>query len=325
MNSIFLHSMIKCEEGGYIMKKKEIQGHIMALIPIIVWGVTFVSTKQLLRVYSPEELLVYRFFLATLVLLLIPPIKLSFSNLKEEVLFAMLGLFGITLYYWFENIALHYTYATNVGLITSTIPIWTALMAHFLLKDEKFSLDFIIGFILSISGIGLILLNGKMLKLNPLGDFLAILTTFCFAIYSVLLRKIKGNYSQLYITKKIFLYAYIFIIPLAIIFKIPFPKLSNLDNWIIYNFLFLALIASVLCFVLWNKSISLIGAVKPSNYIYYIPIITMISAYFILKEKITFIMILGGLLVFLGVYFNNAKLIEKFRRKKELILSDGVN
>ena len=306
------------------MKKREIQGHIMALIPIFVWGVTFVSTKQLLRVYTPEELLVYRFFLATLVILLIPPIKISFTKLKEEMLFALLGLFGITLYYWFENIALHYTYATNVGLITSTIPIWTALLAHFLLKDEKFSIDFIIGFLLSISGIALILLNGKMLKLNPLGDFLAILTTFCFAIYSVLLRKIKGNYSQLYIAKKIFLYGYIFIVPLAIGFKIPLPKISSLDNLTVFNFLFLSLIASVLCFILWNKAISLIGAVKPSNYIYYIPIITMISAYFILEERITLVMLTGGILVFLGVYFNNAKFIEKFRRKEKVAHIGGL-
>lgn len=306
------------------MKKREIQGHIMALIPIFVWGVTFVSTKQLLRVYTPEELLVYRFFLATLVILLIPPIKISFTKLKEEMLFALLGLFGITLYYWFENIALHYTYATNVGLITSTIPIWTALLAHFLLKDEKFSIDFIIGFLLSISGIALILLNGKMLKLNPLGDFLAILTTFCFAIYSVLLRKIKGNYSQLYIAKKIFLYGYIFIVPLAIGFKIPLPKISSLDNLTIFNFLFLSLIASVLCFIFWNKAISLIGAVKPSNYIYYIPIITMISAYFILEERITLVMLTGGILVFLGVYFNNAKFIEKFRRKEKVAHIGGL-
>jgi len=306
------------------MKKREIQGHIMALIPIFVWGVTFVSTKQLLRVYTPEELLVYRFFLATLVILLIPPIKISFTKLKEEMLFALLGLFGITLYYWFENIALHYTYATNVGLITSTIPIWTALLAHFLLKDEKFSIDFIIGFLLSISGIALILLNGKMLKLNPLGDFLAILTTFCFAIYSVLLRKIKGNYSQLYIAKKIFLYGYIFIVPLAIGFKIPLPKISSLDNLTVFNFLFLSLIASVLCFILWNKAISLIGAVKPSNYIYYIPIITMISAYFIFEERITLVMLTGGILVFLGVYFNNAKFIEKFRRKEKVAHIGGL-
>lgn len=306
------------------MKKREIQGHIMALIPIFVWGVTFVSTKQLLRAYTPEELLVYRFFLATLVILLIPPIKISFTKLKEEMLFALLGLFGITLYYWFENIALHYTYATNVGLITSTIPIWTALLAHFLLKDEKFSIDFIIGFLLSISGIALILLNGKMLKLNPLGDFLAILTTFCFAIYSVLLRKIKGNYSQLYIAKKIFLYGYIFIVPLAIGFKIPLPKISSLDNLTIFNFLFLSLIASVLCFIFWNKAISLIGAVKPSNYIYYIPIITMISAYFILEERITLVMLTGGILVFLGVYFNNAKFIEKFRRKEKVAHIGGL-
>lgn len=300
------------------MNKKEILGHIMAIVSIIIWGTTFVSTKQLLEVFSPEEILVYRFFLATALLLVIPPVKISYAGFRQEVIFALLGVTGISLYYWVENIALKYTYASNVGFICSAIPLFTALAAHFILKDEKFSIDFILGFIVAVIGIFMIIYNGRIMKLNPIGDLLAILTTVFFALYSVLLKKLKKEYTQLFIVKKIFLYGFIFILPIGLITGISIPEVSKLTTNAVGNFLFLSLVASVACFMLWNKSISIIGSVSSSNYIYFVPVITMVSSYIVLNEKVTFIMLAGGVLIFTGVALNNIRFLENSRRKRQL-------
>lgn len=66
------------------------------------------------------------------------PRVLPFSGWKKELLFAGAGLTGVTLYFLLENIALTYTFASNVGIIVAVVPFFTALLAHFLLKGKAF-------------------------------------------------------------------------------------------------------------------------------------------------------------------------------------------
>jgi len=291
------------------MGKQSILGHILALITIIIWGTTFVSTKILLKVFSPEEILFYRFLMAFLFMLAIYPKNYGRLDLKEEVLLAVLGLTGITLYFWTENIALQYTLASNVGLILSSIPIFTAILAHFVTKDEKFSLNLILGFVLAMLGIFIIIYNGQRVKLNPLGDILALTSAILFSVYSILTKKINQEYSQLYVVKKIFFYGLLFSLPLLLVSDIKLEKVFNLTWEIVANLLFLAICASVLCFIMWNKAVAIIGAVKTTNYIYLVPLITMLSSIIFLKEKVSWLMFLGGGLIFMGVYLNESKLI----------------
>ncbi|MDD4599539.1 MAG: DMT family transporter, partial [Negativicutes bacterium] len=86
-----------------------------------------------------------------------------------------------------ENIALTYTFASNVGGIISIAPFFTAIFAHLFLDGEKLRWQFFIGFAVAIIGIFLISFNGSShLKLNPTGDILAVLAAMVWAAYSVL-------------------------------------------------------------------------------------------------------------------------------------------
>lgn len=90
-----------------------------------------------------------------------------------------------------ENIALTYSFASNVGVIISIAPFFTAIFANIFLSNEHLKFQFFIGFIFAIIGIFLISFNGNIvLNLNPLGDILAILTSIVWAIYSILTKKI---------------------------------------------------------------------------------------------------------------------------------------
>lgn len=287
------------------MKNEKIIGNLMAGFTIVIWGITFVSTKLLLKSFTPEEIVLFRFVIAFFVLLVICPQKIRVENIKEELIFASLGLTGITLYFWIENLALKWTYASNVGLISSAIPIFTALLAHFITKDEKFSMKFIFGFIIAFTGIFMIIYNGRILKLNPVGDILALLTALLFSVYSVILKFVNSKYSQIFITKKIFFYGVIFTMPLILTGEVSLPAIEKLNTGNIANLLFLALFASVICFIMWNKAVKIIGSVKAANYIYFVPIITMSGSALFLNEKISMTMIIGGSLIFIGVYLNN--------------------
>lgn len=147
--------------------------HAAALMTIIIWGTTFVSTKVLLRDFTPVTVLFTRFVIGYAFLWCLKPRVLPFSGWKKELLFAGAGLTGVTLYFLLENIALTYTFASNVGIIVAVVPFFTALLAHFLLKGEGFSRRFFLGFAASFTGIFLIMANGAfVLELNPAGDIL---------------------------------------------------------------------------------------------------------------------------------------------------------
>ena len=135
------------------MDKKATAGHIMALITILIWGTTFISTKILLAGFTPIEILFFRFLLGLLVLIAVYPKRLRIKDKKQELTFAAAGLCGICLYYLLENIALTYTRASNVGVIISVAPFFTAVLSHVFLKtEEKLKAQFFIGFIIAMTG-----------------------------------------------------------------------------------------------------------------------------------------------------------------------------
>ncbi|MHA7583616.1 DMT family transporter [Paenibacillus vandeheii] len=295
-------------------------GHLLALLTILIWGTTFISTKVLLIDFTPVEILFFRFLIGYVVLLLIYPRSMRMTSFREEGLFIGAGLCGVTLYFLIENIALVYTLASNVGIIVSIAPFFTAVLAHFFLDGERLHRRFIVGFGIALTGIILIGLNGSIiLQLNPLGDLLAFIAPAVWAIYSVLMRKIgKLPYHTIGATRKVFFYGLLFMLPALFLFEFHFDlgRFANMAN--LSNLLFLGLGASALCFVTWNRAVNLLGAVKTSVYIYLVPVITLIASALILHERITWITLLGTLLTLFGSFVSE----KKVRSKKHLNLLD---
>ena len=175
------------------MKQTKSAGHLAALFTILVWGTTFISTKVLLADFQPVEILFFRFVLGLVALLAADPRPLKGTTAKQELTFAAAGLCGVCLYYLLENVALTYTMASNVGVIISVAPCFTALLSRlFLQQEEKLGVRFFAGFGVAMAGIVLISLNGSALQLNPVGDLLALLAAFLWACYSILTKKIAG-------------------------------------------------------------------------------------------------------------------------------------
>lgn len=104
------------------MTNKTAAGHLAALVTILIWGTTFISTKVLLQDFQPIEILFFRFVLGLIALFLVYPHPLKGTSLRQELTFAAAGLSGVCLYYLLENIALTYTMASNVGVIISVAP-----------------------------------------------------------------------------------------------------------------------------------------------------------------------------------------------------------
>lgn len=300
-------------------RKEEITGHLLAVITILIWGTTFISTKILLKSISPIEILFLRFIIGIIILSLVYPHKLKIKDRKQELYFAAAGLCGVTLYYLLENIALTYTFASNVGVIISIAPFFTAIFAHLFLDGEKLKPQFFAGFVVALTGIFLISFNGyDTLKLNPLGDILAILAAIVGASYSVITKKISEfHYNTIQTTRRIFLYGLIFMIPALFIFGFN-PNISTLIQPVnLFNILFLGLGASALCFVTWNSAVKILGAVKTSVYIYMVPVITVVTSIMVLQKKITDIAMFGILLTLAGLFVSEKKILIKTKGELE--------
>jgi drug/metabolite transporter (DMT)-like permease len=293
------------------------RGHLAAILTIFIWGVTFISIKVLLNDFSPIEAMFYRQAVALAALLIIrPPAWLrevrDFAHaspagrratLQRELLFMAAGLTGVTLYFIFQNTALDYTLASNVGVLISVAPLFTALVSALFLRSEKLGLGFFIGFGIAILGIVLISYNGSTaLRLNPLGDLLSLLAAGVWAFYSVSVRKLsEAGEPALRITQKAFFYGLLFLLPLLPLFDfhLGLERLADLSN--LLHTLFLGLGASALCFVTWNYAVSVLGPVRTSVYIYMTPVITVVASALLLGERITPVAVTGVALILAGL------------------------
>jgi len=282
-------------------------GHLLVFITILIWSVAFVGNKVLLFYITPIEVMLYRFILAYVVLLLIYPSLNTIKSLKDEIYFFMIGFLGIFLYFLLENYALKYTQATNVGLYMGAIPLFTAIIAHFILQDEKLSKNIIIGFTLAMVGMALILLDGKGFSLRLKGDMIAILAAFTFALYSTVLKLAPKRYHFIVVTRKSFLYAIVLMILYHFISHKPLHLQALLLPKVYGNIIFLGLFASSLAFLFYKKGVEIIGSVKSTNYIYLVPLLTAITGIIVLNEKLTIKMIIGGILILIGLYVAQKK------------------
>ena len=113
--------------------------------------------------------------------------------------------------------------------------------------------------------------------------------------------------STIFITRKIFFYGVLTILPAFLLHPLHPDTAVLLQPAVLFNLLFLAVLASLICYVLWNVVLKQLGTVRASNYIYLNPLVTMIASFLILDEKITLVALGGAACIVCGVYWAEKK------------------
>ena len=171
---------------------------------------------------------------------------------RDELLMVLLGITGRSLYFVTENIAVKVGYVNNVSFIVCTAPLLTTILALLFLKDIHANRKLIIGSLVATIGVGLVVFNGQfVLKINPLGDLLALAASLCWAIYSILMRHVC-HYSSVFVTRKVFFYGLVTVLPVYLVRPWNFPLQGFLQPAVWGNLLFLGVVASFACFALWS-------------------------------------------------------------------------
>ena len=291
--------------------------HIVAFLVVAVWGVTFVFTKLLLMDgLTAAQIFVMRFVVAYVLLLCYSltrkPFRLLASSWKDELLMVGLGVTGGSLYFLTENSAMIYTTTTNTSLIVCLCPLFAALLIAMFYRSERLHGIQIVGTLIAAIGVVIVVLNGRfVLHLSPLGDSLAFAACLCWAFYSLLMIPATRHYNTVFITRKVFFYGLVSMIPYFIVRPeeagIFNASILNLRLSTLLNLLFLGCVASMLCFLAWNWVMKKLGAVVVTNYVYFNPVTTVIFARLILSERITLYFIIGTLLILTGMYLCNKR------------------
>ena len=279
--------------------------HLIAILTVGIWGLTFISTKVLIEHgLSPQEIFLLRFLMAYLGIWFISPRKLFADNWKDELWLLWGGVTGGSFYFFTDNTELEITLATNVAFIVCTAPLLTTILSLLIYKKEKATAGLVGGSLLALVGVALVVYNGHfILKISPLGDFLTLLAAFSWAFYSLIMKKMSGRYRTTFITRKIFFYGILTILPAFILHPWQFSLSGLWQPAVWMNLLFLGVLASLVCFVVWNIILKQLGTVRASNYIYLNPLFTLIGSAVLLDEQFTVMSLMGAMLILGGVYW----------------------
>ena len=283
--------------------------HLVAFLTVAIWGTTFVSTKVLMiNGLSPAQIFTLRFTMAYVLMFCFNHRRLFADSWRDEGLMVLLGITGGSLYFLSENEAMNYTTATNTSLIVCSCPLFATLLVRLVYRASRIHIMQLTGSLLAFMGMIIVVLNGRfVLHLSPVGDALAFTACICWAFYSLLMKTMTDKYSAAFITRKVFFYGVLTIIPYYIL--VPgVPSMAVLTQPVVVgNLLFLGCLASMICFLTWNWCISKLGAVKATNWVYFNPITTMIFASWVLGEKITIYFLIGAVCILTGMYMADRK------------------
>lgn len=283
--------------------------HLAAIFTSVVWGSTFISSKILLEYgLSPATIMAIRFLIAYICMLPFWRGGLFARSVKDELLMVVLGITGGSMYFLLENSALMFTQASNVAIIIAATPLLTTLAVHFISRQERANRQLYLCSLISMAGVALVVFNGEfILKLNPMGDILTLGASIMWVIYSIVVLKVGSRYHPLMITRKVFFYGVLTLLP-YFLWEPPTLAVEVLTQPVVaWNLIFLGILASLICYWLWNVVLEKLGAIHATNYLYLNPIVAMVASYFILDERITLLAVVGTALILVGVYLAESK------------------
>ena len=283
--------------------------YLLLLFTSLLWGGNFVVGKSLVDYATPSTLTLLRWLIA--VIFLVPIVLWKEKTLKPNKLaivpLLLMGGTGVVLFNMFQFMALEFTTASNVGLI-STINMFSIALSSYLFLKEKINVFQIMAMLVSLGGVLLVLTNGHLTVLFSLqfnkGDLFMMTAVALWGLYSVCSKWAMKYTSPLMAT----LYSGVFGIIMLLPFHVGDITIKHVDASFIQSILYTGLISTVLCMLFWNIGVQKIGATTSGLFLNFNPVFTAILAFLFLDEKMTWIQGLGGVIVIVGcILFTTVK------------------
>mgnify|MGYP005994828893 CR=1 FL=1 len=291
-------------------------GVLSLVFAMFIWGSSFIALKSAMKDLAPYSVIFFRMLIASFCFIYFIKdfIKYDFSK-KDLKFIALLALFEPCLYFIFEAKALQLTSVSQVGMITSLLPIIAAAAAGYFLK-EIITKQLIFGSLIAMSGAIYLSLQAQTTfdAPNPLlGNIFELIAMVCGAGYTITARYLSEKYSALFITAIQVFIGTIFFLPFFI-YEYNTQTLNFTYEAILWT-IYLGIVVTLGGYGLYNYALTKIEASKAAVFVYLIPVFTLILAFFILGEKLSFLEFLACLVILLGVFISEVS-ISWFKKKK---------
>jgi drug/metabolite transporter (DMT)-like permease len=299
-----------------LTKNFSLIGILSLIFAMFIWASSFIALKAAMEDLGPFTVIFLRMIIASLCFVYFIKSFIKYDFSKKDIKFILLlALFEPCLYFIFESKALQLTSASQAGMITSLMPIITAMAAGYFLK-EIITKQLIFGSLIAMSGAIWLSLQGVSTVSSPnplLGNFLELLAMVCGAGYTITARYLSDKYSALFITAIQAFMGAIFFTPLFIYeyFTIPLNITMNSFLWVLY----LGVVVTLAGYGLYNYALTKIQASKAAVFVYLIPVFTLILSYFVLNEKLSVLEFIACFVILFGVILSEIS-SSWFKRKR---------
>lgn len=284
---------------------------LLLLSVVLIWGINYTIGKYGLEEFTAVEFTALRMMAAAPLLILITFYmeKSLYMERRDIPRLIAVSMVGIVFYQTLFMETIKYTSATNASLLISLSPIFTTIFA-ILFKQETFSQRKLVGSMIACLGATLVLLAGHSFAGSFYGNGIGLLASICWGLYPVLAAPLIKKYSPLRVTAWS---AVVGAIPLVIlsgwrILLMPFTIEAG-STW--FALLYSIFFVTVFGLVMWYVGIQKIGASHTMVYMYITPFVAVVFAAVWAKEHISFQQLIGGGIIFLGLWFVKSEKLEE--------------
>ena len=277
--------------------------YIVAGLVVFFWASAFPAVRYTLQYYSPEALMLFRFIVASVVLIIYCAWKKVPLPKKRDIpLFIASGFVGIFVYMWTFTAGTAFVSAGISSFIIATSPIFTLILAIFFLKEET-TLIMWIGVFVSFAGLTIISFTQVVdMQLN-VGVILLLGASIATSLYTIIQKYLLEKYTSMQAS------AYSVIIgTLGMFIFFPllveeFPQAPLSANLII---IYLGIFPAALAYFFWSLALSKAKkTIYVTSFLYLIPFVSILLAYLWLGEEMPFLALLGGVIIIAGMVLTN--------------------
>ena len=294
-------------------------GIFSLIFAMFIWASSFIALKSAMVDLGEYTVIFLRMLFASLCFLYFIKGFLKYDFSKKDIKFILLlAVFEPCLYFIFEAKALLHTSVSQAGMITSLMPLITAMAAGYFLK-EIISRQLIFGSLIAMIGVVWLSVQATSTASSPnpmLGNFLEFCAMFCGTGYTIVARYLSEKYSALFITAIQAFIGAVFFFPFFL-YEVMNREMNfsvEAMSWVIY----LGVVVTLGGYGLYNFALTKIEASKAAMFINLIPVFTLILAFLILGEKLSSQELIASLTILIGVILSQIS-IKKFKRKKKEI------
>ncbi len=277
----------------------------LLILVSFVWAGSFLVVSYATQEISPVYLGFLRFLVATPVMVLIVFIQRKPLRLprKEVPWLVVLGLTGVTFLYLFQFVGITETNAPTASVLINMnvifITILSALFLHELVTKRRAA-----GVLLSVLGVIVIMfsdLSVQHLSFTSvffIGCLLVLCSAFCWALYTLVGKRLIETYDPFVITAYAFLFGTVLYLPFVVDIG-PMMLRISMNGWLVI--MYLALACSIFGYLGWYYALQRIDASKAAVFLNFIPLFTILMS-ILLGQQLTWFFFLGAVLIIYGVY-----------------------